>query len=377
MVWSEYSDVPTDDARKCQVQGCHKKHAYSKNEAGRRIYSRYCSEHTCAKRYPEEDGYHCTTPRNRGERYCPDHLKCGEPGCQAMGEYVGVREFIRWFCIRHRCSAPDCRLRATDKQQQRCASHFMACSVPGCTRPAHLHRSGRLDLVCAVHYDTYRCLAADCTRWASSSARYCPSHKCAVPDCSAARCSLTTPNGGDACLKHMCTALYCTNRVLYPDRPRSVHCVLHTCKAPSCVNPRVSLGSAGGGSDFCLGHMCLVPGCRGEARFPGSHCERHACVVAGCVNPRLSAVPSSRLGVGLDRGQCAAHAARRERRSASLNEDSSRGFWGESLELGKREKGTRSCRGRRWIRSRQPHGTWKPRVVRCLSGSKSTWMRER
>jgi hypothetical protein len=46
MAWSEYSDVPTDDARKCQVEGCHKKHAYSKNDAGRRIYSRYCSERT-------------------------------------------------------------------------------------------------------------------------------------------------------------------------------------------------------------------------------------------------------------------------------------------------------------------------------------------
>ncbi|KAK4118144.1 hypothetical protein N657DRAFT_685438 [Parathielavia appendiculata] len=324
MLWSDYSDVPTDDGRRCQVVGCHKKHAYSKNEVGQRIYSKYCSDHTCAKRYPEEDGYHCATPRARGERYCPDHLKCGEPGCEAMGEFVGTRDYIRWFCIRHRCSAPDCRLRASDKQQRRCASHFMSCTVPGCTRPAHLHRSGRLDLVCAVHYDTHRCLVADCTRWASSSARYCPSHKCAVPDCSAARRSLSVPNGGGACLRHLCTTPYCTNPVLYPNRARSVHCALHTCKTASCVNPRAASSSSSSGgitSDFCLSHTCLTPGCRAEARFAGSHCERHVCVVAGCANPRLSAVPSSTLGVGLDRERCASHTSRRERRAASLDVD--------------------------------------------------------
>ncbi|KAK4097175.1 hypothetical protein N658DRAFT_297045 [Parathielavia hyrcaniae] len=297
MLWSDYSDGLVDDGRKCQVVSCHKKHAYSKNESGQRIYSKYCSDHTCAKTYPEEDGYHCMTPRNRGERYCPEHLKCGEPGCEAMD----------------RCSARDCRLRASDKQQRRCASHFMACTIPSCTRPAHLHRSGRLDLVCVVHYDTHRCLIADCTRWASSSTPYCPSHKCAVSDCAAARRSLSVPNGGDACLKHLCSTTYCTSPVLYPSRARSVHCALHTCKTMSCTNQRSA------SSDFCLSHTCLTPRCRAEARFAGSHCERHVCVVAACANPRLSAVPSSTLGVGLDRERCAAHASRRDRRAASLD----------------------------------------------------------
>jgi hypothetical protein len=81
-------------------------------------------------------------------------------------------------------------------------------------------------------------------------------------------------------------------------------------------------------------------------------------------------VPSSTLGVGLNRDRCSAHAARRERRSASLNEDSRdrrwEEFW-ESSEPGKPEKGRkrfsddleRLRRAGRELESER----WEPRVT--------------
>ena len=40
---SEYPEVAIDDARKCQVDGCRKKHAYSRPDGDRKVYSRFCS----------------------------------------------------------------------------------------------------------------------------------------------------------------------------------------------------------------------------------------------------------------------------------------------------------------------------------------------
>ncbi|KAK4150202.1 hypothetical protein C8A00DRAFT_37207 [Chaetomidium leptoderma] len=309
--YSDYSEVMTDDLRKCQVEGCHRRHAFARDDSGRKVYSRYCSDHTCAKEYPEDEGAHCATPRKLGDRYCPDHQKCDEPLCTKMGENVGGRDYIRWVCIDHRCTFPNCRARATDRQQRRCDAHFTECAVPDCKRPCHLGRNGQLDQVCAVHYGNYRCLHTDCPRFTGS--RYCAAHRCAVRDCPAAR---HAAGGGDACPKHLCTSAACTRAVLYPSRPRAAHCVVHTCKTPSCASPR------DGASDFCLAHTCAAPTCRAEARFPDGHCPaRHACVVVTCPRPRLSAVPSSTLGVGLDRDRCAVHARARERRSASLDVD--------------------------------------------------------
>lgn len=74
----------------------------------------------------------------------------------------------------------------------------MLCIVPDCARPAHLHRDGRLDLVCAVHYGTFRCVWTGCARRTGSNMRYCPSHKCTVADCTAGH----DPTGAsDACSK--------------------------------------------------------------------------------------------------------------------------------------------------------------------------------
>ncbi|KAK4041149.1 hypothetical protein C8A01DRAFT_15110 [Parachaetomium inaequale] len=292
---SEYPEVAIDDARKCQVDGCRKKHAFSRPHGDRKVYSRFCSNHTCAKTNPDgvAEDYHCTTPRKSGERYCTVHLTCGEPGCAKRGEYVGVRDYVRWFCVKHRCTSPACRARATDPQQQRCPAHFTTCALPGCPRPAHLHRDGRLDAVCAAHYGTQRCLWPECARRASS--RYCPSH--------------------------------------------------HQCRAPGCTGPRTTAED-----EFCRAHVCSTLGCKSEARFEGAHCTRHACVVVTCANPRLSAVPSSTLAVGGfdNRDRCAAHARARERRAASLGADDGAGLDWEGLRGRFEMGGERERERERW-----------------------------
>ncbi|KAL2194636.1 hypothetical protein P885DRAFT_42313 [Corynascus similis CBS 632.67] len=270
MTWSDYSETNTDDWRKCQVSTCHKKHTGHTTRDNRRVYSNFCAHHTCWKIYPEYDGpgYYCSVPKKSDERYCSLHLKCGEESCSRMGEWVGTApsedEYVQWFCRDHRCTYPDCRSRATDRQQQRCAAHFIKCAVPACTRSAYLHRDGSLDTVCAAHYSTQRCLWRDCTRHVSS--HYCSAHGCRRPGCQRAR------GGGD--------------------------------------------GS--GGHEYCIPHTCKTPGCRALARFEDtpSHCERHACAVVTCASQRLGA--EAKLDVGtaaVDRNRCAAHARARERRS--------------------------------------------------------------
>ncbi|KAL1836759.1 hypothetical protein VTJ49DRAFT_4699 [Mycothermus thermophilus] len=286
---SDYSDpLGLGDDRKCQVADCLKKHAFRRH-GNRKVYSRYCADHTCAVMYPEEEGTHCPTPRNPTERYCPGHLRCGEPTCRKMGEYVHKSgEYIRWYCTKHRCSAHDCTARATDSTQKVCAAHLMRCSIPSCSRPAHRHRDGHLDVVCAAHYGTHRCLATGCDRWAS--ARYCAEHRCLVSSCTASRAS--SPPNAEACLNHLCRAMGCANAVLYPTRNSSAHCALHTCRSPSCSAPRMTES----GSDFCASHTCNTPGCRSEVvHSPARYCVRHACVVMGCTNARLSA-PTSASG---------------------------------------------------------------------------------
>ncbi|KAK4233555.1 hypothetical protein C8A03DRAFT_47928 [Achaetomium macrosporum] len=317
---SDYSDVPTDDSRKCQVEGCYRKHSYERLRGGRKIYSKYCSDHTCLKPYPEEEGYWCPYPKKTGERYCGNHLKCGDPGCDKLGEFTGGREYIPWFCFDHRCSVPTCRSRATNRQQQRCEAHFMKCTVPDCSRPCHLHRDGRLDLVCAVHYGTFRCAREGCTRRTGSNMHFCPNHTCVVPDCTAGR----DPSGGDACRKHLCNAPSCPNPIAHPTTTTASFCTLHTCRVRGCTHPRAADAR---GSDFCASHTCMTPNCRSEARFRNSHCPRHACVVTTCPHPRVSADPSSTLtvsggGGNSNRDRCVAHARARERRAASLGTDS-------------------------------------------------------
>jgi hypothetical protein len=49
---SDYSDVPSDDARRCQVIGCPKKHGFARVEGGKKIYSKYCPDRACPSAQP-------------------------------------------------------------------------------------------------------------------------------------------------------------------------------------------------------------------------------------------------------------------------------------------------------------------------------------
>lgn len=106
---SDYSDISADGRRKCQVAGCHKKHAFTRPDGVRKVYSRYCSDRafvlvasvglwlanrssdTCARTYKEEEGIHCAIPRHPGERYCPERKPIPEP-----------RGLHRWMLTNHR-----------------------------------------------------------------------------------------------------------------------------------------------------------------------------------------------------------------------------------------------------------------------------------
>jgi hypothetical protein len=115
---SDYSEVLTDDSRKCEVEGCHRKHAFCRPDGIRKVYSRYCNERTfslwlvaiqgspanslpdtCGVQLSEAEGTHCRTPRQPTDRFCSVHMTCGEPGCAKLGEFVGgYNDYIPWFC---------------------------------------------------------------------------------------------------------------------------------------------------------------------------------------------------------------------------------------------------------------------------------------
>jgi hypothetical protein len=186
--------------------------------------------------------------------------------------------------------------------------------VPGCSRLAHRHRGGKLDVVCIIHYRTSKCHHEGCDQLVST--RYCTRHACVVDSCNLARVRNT-----EACVEHLCQKPSCSKVVRYPNRTSSAHCAMHTCRAPSCTAPRMADGS----SDFCPEHKCRTPGCRSEVEPPERYCPRHACVVVGCTLPRLSAATTDSssssgatlLAPGEDRDRCAGHSRFRERRSAS------------------------------------------------------------
>ena len=46
--YSGPSEVHTDDSRKCQVEGCNKKHAFSRPDGDKKVYSKYCSNRASA-----------------------------------------------------------------------------------------------------------------------------------------------------------------------------------------------------------------------------------------------------------------------------------------------------------------------------------------
>ena len=310
--YSDFSDTLSDDPRNCRVEGCRKKHAFARL-ADRKFYSKFCFNHTCCKTLSVSDGFHCPNPKKESDRYCGEHLRCGEAGCREKGEYPGAPgdEYIRWFCERHRCTMPRCRERAHNRQQRRCLAHFMKCTVDGCERPCHENRDGRLDMFCAAHYGSYKteakCSWTGCTRRKPGyEGKYSIEHKCEVPRCERSR----DPRGaGKLCSVHLCGVESCPRMVSDPDRPESLFCLDHSCKKPVCFRVRQP------GADFCTSHRCKVANCRYEASFPNGYCaDRHACSYPMCANPRPVA---SSLGVNNDR--CAEHERLKIRRSSATD----------------------------------------------------------
>ncbi|GAB1319915.1 hypothetical protein MFIFM68171_10125 [Madurella fahalii] len=341
---SDSSDAAARESERCGVEGCGKKQCYYEDGKEKtRIYSKYCYHHTCERTFPVEEGYHCAHPKKKEYRYCRDHQKCVEPGCRELGEYHGRNgdPYVPYVCDQHRCTVPHCYSRAEDRQQKRCTAHTTKCTVSGCDRPCHLHRDGRLDLACAVHYGNFKCAWAGCTRRKPGyDIKYCLAHKCAIPTCGNGR----DPSGASVCATHRCTFPTCLNAVAEPSDPSSLACLEeHTCKTARCLFPRISNGSGTAAAGlFCRAHTCGMPGCAREARLPGSrYCaERHACTVAGCAEARLEPLSSSSSASGPGRatlsptdygmpalgGKCAKHASvgggggrERRERAASLD----------------------------------------------------------
>lgn len=60
--------VPDD--RPCLVEGCRTKHCLRLVE-GERIYSEFCSAHTCRHFWPD----FCTCPTYSGDKYCSCHAR--------------------------------------------------------------------------------------------------------------------------------------------------------------------------------------------------------------------------------------------------------------------------------------------------------------
>ncbi|KAK4169591.1 hypothetical protein QBC43DRAFT_308021 [Cladorrhinum sp. PSN259] len=310
--YSDYSDTLSDDSRNCRIEGCRKKHAFAQF-ADTKFYSKYCFKHTCAKTVSISEGYHCPNPKRESDRYCAEHLTCGESGCREMGEYVGTAggEYIQWFCARHRCTMPRCRERVNNRQQRRCLKHFMKCNVSSCERPCHENRDGKFDIFCAAHYGSFKaenkCSWSGCTRRKPGyDGKYCLDHKCDLIDCEKPRDSRGI---GKLCSDHRCVVDHCSKVVAHPDRTDSLFCLDHKCKTPLCIDPHQN------GIEFCMAHKCQVANCRYEARFPKGYCpDRHGCTYPMCSNPRPI---SSSLGVLTDR--CEEHERFRTRRSSAAD----------------------------------------------------------
>lgn len=313
--YSDYSDTPSDDPRNCRVVGCRKKHAYARDSSGRKLYADYCAYHLCEKTFPRSEGFHCPNPKKENDRFCSQHLKCGEPNCKETGTFAS-ETWTQFYCPRHKCTTRGCRQPATNRQQQRCASHFLQCSVPSCARPCHENRDGTYDIVCAAHYGSFKCAVAGCARRKPGyDTRFCLDHKCAVPECSQEKGLV-----GKFCVSHRCAARDCSRVVADPTRGESVLCKEHECATPRCLNAKLDSRT-----DFCLSHACKAANCKSEARFPGGFCEeRHACSVGMCSNPRSATGPGGTLNVFTDR--CLEHSAAKVRRS-SANEPLERERW--------------------------------------------------
>ncbi|KAM7188902.1 hypothetical protein V8F33_010349 [Rhypophila sp. PSN 637] len=333
----------TDPGRLCRAPGCTRKHCYAVFD-GRRVYSRYCPKHTCTRTATPEDGFHCPIPKDDGERYCPQHLKCGASECREKGEYPGIEQILPWFCRTHRCTEPLCTSGIHDFLQKRCKRH-LKCAVPSCSSEPDLSLHSNL---CSRHTCTYKVLGHDCAYPAVENNRCSEHKKCSVNDCERVcykregedhfqdKCIIhfnrcPRPNCGRIrrddvpyCHEHACDiancpeykdlvgSIYCrTHRCSIPSclssrrHPGTLLCVKHGCKVTACVRPTEGTGDfckehtcrrdkcsrqgADGVGSLCAAHKCKAPTCRGEARFEGGFCVAlHGCVEADCRKARIA-----------------------------------------------------------------------------------------
>ncbi|KAK4143169.1 uncharacterized protein C8A04DRAFT_12650 [Dichotomopilus funicola] len=324
---SGFSEALTDDPRKCQIVGCYKRHAYARAPKGLKVYSDFCTKHTCGRVYPEQSQYYCIFPRVANSAYCSHHRTCGQEGCEEQGEplTLDLSDFKPFYCRKHRCAVLGCQEppKAGDRER-RCELHAVRCRVQGCSRSAYTHDDGRVDHYCLLHYGTQRCLYRDCTRQTlGSSFSFCHVHnppngsndqdKDSNP-CSLRGCNKSAEPNAHACSIHLCSVRGCPKpTVIYApsssDPPNTIAtpypplCSSHICL--DCDKPR---NSATINAEYCSAHECGLVACRSRALDKGGHCSRHACSVMGCLRAKQGALSSSFLTVDRERERCEVHA---------------------------------------------------------------------
>lgn len=312
------------------MNGCHKKRCYGRLQ-GQKLYSQFCFDHTCERTVSIEDGYHCKMARERGAKYCIEHMTCAARGCREKGYYDGVA--FPWFCPSHRCTKAGCKSGIHDLLQKRCPSH-VECAAAGCVSPPHADADSsyckqhtcKVDACpnqarqhnnrCAEHPLARPPSAGRCfcgTRKLHPSHAFCLNHGCRLPGCAGERFEA----GGTLCVVHKCTFDTCFAPITRPDDPNSIFCAAHACRVVGCVysrkNPSFYCGNhrdqsparektdtcpagscanrgADGKGSLCAAHACSVKQCGLMARYEGGgFCgEKHACIREGCRHGRLS-----------------------------------------------------------------------------------------
>lgn len=330
--------VQTSRHRGCLVYGCRNRTCCVK-EAGRKIYSQYCYEHTCFRTVPIRDGYHCPMAKAEGARYCENHMACGADNCRELGEnpdgsypwycnqrtppaqdslpdckltlstdrcgetncVLEAKNFLTMrctshqrcaalqcnnppsdelhsnFCTKHTCTREDCPLQAV--AHNRCRDHSR-CQVSACTETRLAKQNGRLEPYCRVHMAS-KCAHLGCRgRKLNPNQRYCLDHGCRLPSCSNERYE----GGGTLCHVHKCAFDDCFDVIAKPNDNRSLFCINHACRVDACLYSKRHSGG------LCKDHTCVMAGCH-RVVTEGNRCkvhaaqeERPACRVDNCRN---------------------------------------------------------------------------------------------
>ncbi|KAI1340339.1 hypothetical protein F5Y15DRAFT_380327 [Xylariaceae sp. FL0016] len=329
---SEPRVMPVQD-RHCQRSLCGHKHAFKLVQGGVKLYSRYCSRHTC--RYPTGDGIYCHYPKEPQHRLCGHHRKCGVSGCLHDGEIEGHPELI-WFCPGHSCTVPGCyiqkssgsifceghipcevpgcfnrpgpggrfcqghgcRIESCDREAtcgQRCEDH-VPCVVPHCTRFSLRSANGRPEEFCEIHgfcrwphcdqtiegrkqfCRFHRCSLRECNLAKKEGSHFCSSHCCRLPGCTAIIDYLFHLEAR-YCNHHQCAEISC----VHESHPDGRYCRYHSCQKEGCLELCPDMSAR-----YCNKHECKAELCISQARMVGGFCNsKHACSIEGCPHRRL------------------------------------------------------------------------------------------